>query len=282
VKTIRWDDGTKWDDPNTRWGDPSYVLEPGDPGYVGPTPTNQTPKTKRRTHMTRSSYFPVKTGDQIPWLGNWKNKLPGHATILGLSPSTVTGSVADAEWLIHLLSQWLPAARTFSEACTDAMEEAMNGDGYTLMALPVFTPPPGGIAVNTGALKRIFKVVQDIRNTPACTDAIASDLGMVGSEQGAPDWNVFGPVLKISRAPAGVTVGWGWQGKSAFLDQCEIEVDRGDAKGWVLLAIDTTPGYVDTEAIPSQPTKWQYRAIYRVGDQRVGQWSAAASVIVGG
>jgi hypothetical protein len=150
------------------------------------------------------------------------------------------------------------------------------------MSLPVFTPPAGGVPVNTGALKRIFKIVQDIRNTPACTDTIASDLGMIGSELGVPDWNVFGPVLKISRAPAGVTVGWGWQGKSAFLDQCEIEVDRGDSKGWVLLAIDTTPGYVDTEPIPAPPTKWQYRAIYRVGDQRVGQWSAAASVIVGG
>jgi len=37
-----------------------------------------------------------------------------------------------------------------------------------------------------------------------------------------------------------------------------------------------------TEPILATPTKWQYRAIYRIGDQRVGQWSAAASVIVGG
>ena len=93
---------------------------------------------------------------------------------------------------------------------------------------------------------------------------------------------MFGPVLKISRAPAGVTVGWGWQGKAAFLDQCEIEVDRGDGKGFILLAIDTTPGYEDTAPIPATPTKWQYRAIYRVEDQRLGQWSAVASVIVGG
>ncbi len=36
MKTLRWDDGHKWDDKNSRWGDPSYVLEPGDPGYVPP------------------------------------------------------------------------------------------------------------------------------------------------------------------------------------------------------------------------------------------------------
>jgi hypothetical protein len=38
MRVLRWDDGTRFDDPNARWGDPSYVLEPGDPGYVGPAP----------------------------------------------------------------------------------------------------------------------------------------------------------------------------------------------------------------------------------------------------
>ncbi len=34
MRPLRWNDGTKWGDPNARWGDPSYVLEPGDPGYL--------------------------------------------------------------------------------------------------------------------------------------------------------------------------------------------------------------------------------------------------------
>lgn len=38
MRPILWGDGTKWDDPNARWGSPSYVLEPGDPGYVPPSP----------------------------------------------------------------------------------------------------------------------------------------------------------------------------------------------------------------------------------------------------
>lgn len=62
----------------------------------------------------------------------------------------------------------------------------------------------------------------------------------------------------------------------------EMEVDRNDNKGFVFLANDTTPGYLDTMAFPSTPTKWTYRAIYRVGDQRVGQWSKPVSVTVGG
>ena len=69
-------------------------------------------------------------------------------------------------------------------------------------------------------------------------------------------------------------VGWGWQGFSAFLDMLEIQVDRGDGKGWVFLTYDTTPNYTDTAPFPATPTKWKYRAIYRVGDARRRRASA--------
>ena len=32
-----------WGNPNLRWGSPSYLLEPGDPGYVPPSPPTPTP-----------------------------------------------------------------------------------------------------------------------------------------------------------------------------------------------------------------------------------------------
>ena len=230
--------------------------------------------------MTRNSYYPRKLTDQAGWLGNFRTKLPDHATALSLAAGTVTAAQADCAWLIYLLITWLPTVRTFSESCTNALREAESGAGGAAQTLPTFTAPTGGTPVNPGALDRIFNLVQTIRVNPACTDTIASDLGLFGAEQGAPDWNTFGPVLKITRAPAGITVGWGWQNKSAFLDMIELQVNRGT--GWQLLAFDTTPGYNDTEAIPATPTKWEYRGIYRVGDQRVGQWSAEVAVVVGG
>ncbi|MDP1586960.1 MAG: hypothetical protein Q8M07_04425 [Prosthecobacter sp.] len=38
-----------WDDPNLRWGDPAYYLEPGDPGFepYGPPPPAPKPKKKK-------------------------------------------------------------------------------------------------------------------------------------------------------------------------------------------------------------------------------------------
>jgi hypothetical protein len=38
MKVIRFDAGFRFDDPNSFWGDPSYQLEPGDPGYINTAP----------------------------------------------------------------------------------------------------------------------------------------------------------------------------------------------------------------------------------------------------
>ena len=72
---------------------------------------------------------------------------------------------------------------------------------------------------------------------------------------------------------------WGWGGFGAFLDQCELQVDRGS--GWQVLTYDTTPGYTDSTPHPAPPAKWKYRAIYRVDDAQVGLWSDEVSVTVG-
>ena len=57
MRLIRWDDGTKFDDVNAHWGDAdssgnggSYVLEPGDQGYINTAPATGGGSTKKRTH----------------------------------------------------------------------------------------------------------------------------------------------------------------------------------------------------------------------------------------
>ena len=62
----------------------------------------------------------------------------------------------------------------------------------------------------------------------------------------------------------------------------EIQVDRGDGKGFVFLTYHTTPNYTDTQPFPAVHAKWKYRAIYRVGDFQVGIWSNTVEITVGG
>ena len=86
----------------------------------------------------------------------------------------------------------------------------------------------------------------------------------------APDLSAVAPVLTAKISGNHVAIGWGWGGNDTYLDACEIQVDRSDTHGFVLLAQDTTPGYNNTAPLPAAPTKWTYKAIYRVGDARVG------------
>ena len=66
-------------------------------------------------------------------------------------------------------------------------------------------------------------------------------------------------------------------------DALEIWVDRGTGT-FSYLANDTVPDYLDTAPLPAagQSATWRYRAIYRLGDERVGQWSNVAVIAVMG
>ncbi len=57
------------------------------------------------------------------------------------------------------------------------------------------------------------------------------------------------------------------------------QVKRGEAD-YAPLAFDSTPNYLDTTPLPASPEKWTYKAIFRTGDARVGQWSDEVSITV--
>jgi hypothetical protein len=233
--------------------------------------------------MKKSHYYPAAQNDQIVWLTNYANQIQNLGSGLGLTAAEIKGIVADCRWLIYLLQAWLPSTRNWSQTGTNTLTGAQTGDGTKLMVLPVYAAPAlpdGAVPVNTGALNRIFAQVQDIKNGGQCSDADQATLGIVGSEQPAPDWATLQPVFTVSIVGGQVVIKWNWGGYAAWLDCCEIQVDRGDGKGFVLLTIDTTPGYTDTQSFPVARTVWTYRAIYQVDDARVGEWSQSVSIAV--
>jgi hypothetical protein len=136
------------------------------------------------------------------------------------------------------------------------------------------TPVPPGIEARFRAL------VQQNKTNPSYNDTIGKALGIEGSQQTGPDYTTLQPIIDAIISGNHVTVKWNWGGYAAWLDICEIQVDRGDGKGFVFLTYDTTPGYTDTQAFPATPAVWTYRAIYRVGDNQVGLWSNPVSVTV--
>ncbi len=293
MKPLHWDavdeqgEPYRYDSPNLRWG---FILEPGDEGYVPPVPLN--PKTKTQLKpMKHQNYYPSNVPAQIIWLENFRNKISNHATVVGVSVAACAAAIADARWLIYLLGSWLPAERQWHKSLPEAMARAQNSSNDILMVLPVFVPPPlppaepanglpAVVPVKEGALDRIFKLLAEIKADAGYNESIGTDLGAIGSVATGPDYATLAPVLKLSLMNGHVVAGWGWEGYSAWLESCELQVDRG--QGWVPLAVDTTPNYTDTMELPTVLTKWHYRGIYNVDGARVGQWSAVVTIVVGG
>ena len=214
-------------------------------------------------------------------LQTFKNALPSYATTLGLAPAVVTAQAADADYLDYTLQCqqiMLGGSRQWT-AWKDIIR--YGGSDKPPSAAPVAPVFPTAVPpVDPGIEGRFRALVRQIKAHPAYNEAIGQALGIEGAQQSAPDLSTIQPDISAVINGTNVDVSWNWGGFSSFLDQLELEVDRG--QGFGLLAIDTTPGYTDTQPLPATPTKWTYRAIYRVGDSRVGQWSKPVGVTVGG
>jgi hypothetical protein len=150
--------------------------------------------------------------------------------------------------------------------------------GQNVPVLPANFPA----AVPPGIVPRFRQLVKRLKGMSKFTDAMAQALGVLGSDQPAPDLTTVQPEIDVAISGTHTEVDWGWGGYVNYLDMCLIQVDRADGKGFVDLCYDTTPGYNDTQPFPATPTKWTYRAIYRVDDANVGLWSKPVSITVGG
>lgn len=288
VKSLRWDDSDHgFNSPNARqnpnpgcfFGSTQWPLI--SPALFTRLTLDKIKLMKRTPHQR---WYPRAVADQIGWLVNFRDHIGNWAARLGLAPATVTAAQADCNWLIYVLQVWMVSLRTFGTTGTQAISLAQTGSGTEVVTLPEFDPPApvtGTVPQLPGSLNRIFALVQDIKRNPKRDDEILNDLQIVGVEERGPDVAALAPAIAVRIISGQVFVDWGWGGHGDWLDACEIWVDRGDGKGFVMLTIDTTPGYTDTQAFPTALTKWTYKAIYRIGDSQSGNWSMPVSIAVG-
>jgi hypothetical protein len=282
MRIAYWDSGLHLDDPNLYWGDPSYLLEPGDAGYVAdPTsasfPATQTKKSKKT--MAKSDFLKAKDASFGAQLTTFKTEIPNYATALGLTTAQVTAQGADCDRYNYELA----VATVYSNAAeqwTQWKKFIRRGGTAPMAGAPVAPTLPTLVApVAAGIEARFRALVRSIKANANYNQPMGQILGIEGDEEGGPDFTTLKPILTLTPSGGNMMVGWTWQGESKFLDAIEILVNRG--AGYVPLTIDTTPGYLDTEPAPAAPGQWLYKAIYRVEDQRVGQWSDPVCINVG-
>jgi hypothetical protein len=213
-------------------------------------------------------------------LKTFKLNIGGYAAAIGVTAAQIAAQEADSDYWEYDL-KCLGVMQNAAQQWTTWKDLTRGGGTPPVAGAPVPPTLPAVVpAVAPGIEARFRALVKQIKANPNYNTSIGEALGIEGAQQTPPDYTTLQPQIDVALNGNQVFVDWGWGGYGAYLDLCELQVDRGDGKGYVLLAYDTTPGYTDTAPFPAAPVKWTYRAIYRVGDAQVGVWSNPVTVTV--
>ena len=135
---------------------------------------------------------------------------------------------------------------------------------------------PTPSAVSSGIIPRLSSLVAHLKSHKNYTSAIGLDLGVIGTST-VVDSSSWKPILNVQIKAGHPIVTW-TKGSAAAI---EIWVDRGEGAGFSFLTINTEPNTSDNQPLPTTSAVWKYRAIYRLHDEQVGQWSDVLSITVG-
>jgi len=236
--------------------------------------------------MPKSDYMPKPDGDKADLFILFRDNITPYLSTFelldGATPvAEITQQAADATYF-RAVVDFLGTMQQSAQGWT-AWKNYERDGGSAPPTAPVVPTLPAGFpaAVPAGIVARFRALVKSIKAHKNYTEAIGQSLGIEGPESAPADLSTVKPALTVRLNGGQVEIPWGWNGLASELDAIEIHVDRADGKGFTLLTIDTTAGYTDSTALPATAAKWTYKAIYRVNDDRVGQWSDPVSITVG-
>ncbi len=223
--------------------------------------------------MSKTGYLPTAEKDRVVWFDNFSDKFGKVAASLGFTSAEVASVANDAAMYSYLII-CVAMYTTAKEQCVDYKNLISKGPiGAT--GSPVPAPPTSGTVpteVAPGILPRLARLVERIKTSPAYTESIGKDMGIIGAQQ-TVDPATMKPTLKLMFKGGQVEIQW----VKGEADAIRIESDKGT--GWQFLAVDSVPHYTDTTPITG-PATWKYRAMYIISDEPVGQWSDVASMAV--
>ena len=229
--------------------------------------------------MTSSPVIPRADAAKLAFIQHLNATLPSYAATLDFSGDDLAELDRATAWYKFSVDLQT-AGKAFGEATVAFRNAVKNGSEngtLTVPLLPALTPPPGEPFADVSSL--VSRLITRIKIHKHYTEAIGKALNIIAAQSAAVDLTTIQPVLDVEFHSGHPRILWVMHG----MDALEIEVDRGDGH-FTLFTIDTTPNHLDTTPLPPAGTVvlWKYRAIYRVRDERVGQWSQVLEVSVKG
>ena len=198
------------------------------------------------------------------------------APALGLTEADINEVKADAEAFRYTLSA-LNTVQSNGKLWT-AFKNLQRDGGTGSTAYPNVSNLPAPVpAVPLGIVPRLSNLVARIKAARNYTEAIGQDLNIVGTVQ-VMEIDAVKPIIEITTRGGHPIIQW----SKGDADALEIWVDRNDERGFGLFTIANSPRITDTTPLPATPIHWKYKAIYRLKDAQIGNWSEVTPVAVGG
>lgn len=222
--------------------------------------------------------FPRTQNEINAILQLWKERLPLYAVQFGLSAGQITQINVDAIVYNHLLTAKSYLNEDVSEFFT-YFDNITGGDPnipaspypvITLLAMPDFEGDiKPGIVVRNTELYNYFK------KHPNRTAESLADIGISESTAGSISPDLLKPAINGAAMPDDkVSLTFNKQGQTAI----RFQMRRGGGD-WTTVGDPTTSPFLDTTAsVDGKPEKREYRAIYLLKNQPVGQYSDIITV----
>jgi len=226
------------------------------------------------------SSIPRDDAGKLALLQHLNAKLPFYAPILEVSAEELAQLRACTEWFELIISAQ-DSAYKYTDAlfaCKRVLREGPKSTTITLPPPPVIPPLPVSepCADIFGFLSDLITRVKQHKNY---IEAIGQVLGINALPPVDLAYSTLRPVLTVNFQGGHPLLSW----KSNRADALELEADHGTGQ-FRLLTIKMLPGYLDKNPLPplGSIALWKYRAIYRIRDEQVGQWSEVLDVGVRG
>lgn len=229
--------------------------------------------------MSHERYLPLGDNEKSIWLDNFAVKIAIYASKYGISSDEVTDTQAGNLFFAGLLKH-KNQIEEYSKKLTAYKNEMRDGsvtDGESLLPTPPVVSL--GTPVNNGIFKRATNLANRIKGHLNYTPADGMDLGLIGSEITTDSTATCEISLRLA-AGGHPEIVWKKQGFTSI----EIWADRIGSGKFERVDVDFQPNYIDKHPLPAPGTSeiWAYKAIYRKGDEHVGQWSSIKTISVSG
>jgi hypothetical protein len=255
MRPIFYNDGTRWDDPNARWG---FMLEPGDEGYVAPSTTSVPIKqTHKHKHTKAMDIIPQSYANLKAWLAKQIETLTAAlAATIGMTEAERTAYLAAVNSILTPLT-----------AIVDLMEELEEKTAAFPDILDAFLP------IIRTAIKRA-------KTSAGCTADIQTSLDWVASGPNNDPENSR-PNINVDAQRGRVKISGNKPGFEAVNIYRRI---KGEVQ-WKLVAVRKRKfPYFDESplAVANTPEVREYMAIGVINDEEIGQPSEIKEVVYAG